>query len=146
MHDRPFYRKLNIPVQAGPDRRGFLIRRIKNWLFVKCLRHLFFLFYPLLDISLFKPPASTNFKAKYFALGGEACTHDNPIESALATVRQRTYRTKSCLPRKTAMAMVFKLCRCAQRKWRELDRSNHLAEIVQGVKFINGNHQDRTVA
>ena len=34
----------------------------------------------------------------------------NPIESTFATVRLRTYRTKGCLSRKTAMAMVFKLC------------------------------------
>ena len=33
----------------------------------------------------------------------------NPIESTFATVRLRTYRTKGCLSRKTAMAMVFKL-------------------------------------
>ena len=45
----------------------------------------------------------------------------NPIESTFATVRLRTYRTKGCLSRKTAMAMVFKLCQCAQRKWRKLD-------------------------
>ena len=43
----------------------------------------------------------------------------NPIESTFATVRLRTYRTKGCLSRKTAMAMVFKLCQCAQRKWRK---------------------------
>ena len=36
----------------------------------------------------------------------------NPIESTFATVRLRTYRTKGCLSRKTAMAMVFKLCQC----------------------------------
>ena len=27
---------------------------------------------------------------------------------------------QGCLSRKTAMAMVFKLCQCAQRKWRKL--------------------------
>ena len=62
----------------------------------------------------------------------------NPIESTFATVRLRTYRTKGCLSRKTAMAMVFKLCQCAQRKWRKLDGSNHLAEIIRGVKFVDG--------
>ena len=39
----------------------------------------------------------------------------NPIESTFATVRLRTYRTKGCLSRKTAMAMVFKLCQGAAR-------------------------------
>ena len=42
----------------------------------------------------------------------------NPIESTFATVRLRTYRTKGCLSRKTAMAMVFKLCQGASKKWR----------------------------
>ena len=70
----------------------------------------------------------------------------NPIESTFATVRLRTYRTKGCLSRKTAMAMVFKLCQCAQKKWRKLDGSNHLAEIIHGVKFVNGERQDRAAA
>ena len=52
----------------------------------------------------------------------------------------------SCLSRKTAMAMVFKLCQCAQRKWRKLDGSNHLAEIIRGVKFVDGERQDRAAA
>ncbi len=70
----------------------------------------------------------------------------NPIESTFATVRLRTYRTKGCLSRKTAMAMVFKLCQRAQRKWRKLDGSNHLAEIIRGVKFVDGERQDRAAA
>ena len=70
----------------------------------------------------------------------------NPIESTFATVRLRTYRTKGCLSRKTTIAMVFKLCQCAQRKWRKLDGSNHLAEIIRGGKFVNGERQDRAAA
>ena len=42
----------------------------------------------------------------------------NPIESTFATVRQRTVKTKGCLSRKTALAMVFKLILSARRKWR----------------------------
>ena len=70
----------------------------------------------------------------------------NAIESTFATVRLRTYRTKGCLSRKTALAMVFKLCCSAQRKWRKLNGSNHLAEIIRGVKFVNGERQDRAAA
>ena len=70
----------------------------------------------------------------------------NPIESTFATVRLRTYRTKGCLSRKTAMAMVFKLCQSAQKKWRKLNGSNHLAEIIRGVKFVDGERQDRAAA
>ena len=62
----------------------------------------------------------------------------NPIESTFATVRLRTVKTKGCLSRKTAMTMVFKLCQSAQKKWRRLDGPHHLAEIIQGVKFKDG--------
>ena len=34
--------------------------------------------------------------------------------------------------------MVFKLCQSAARKWRRLDGSHRLAEIVEGVKFKDG--------
>ena len=40
--------------------------------------------------------------------------------------------------RKTALTMVFKLCQSAERKWRRLDGSHRLAEIVRGVKFKDG--------
>ena len=40
----------------------------------------------------------------------------NPIESTSATVRLRTTKTKSCLSRKTALAMTFKLILSARRK------------------------------
>ena len=58
----------------------------------------------------------------------------NPIESTFATVRLRTYRTKGCLSRKTAMAMVFKLCQGASKKWRRLNGSDQFAEIIRGVR------------
>ena len=85
----------------------------------------------------------------FYDFPAEHWTHvrtTNPIESTFATVRLRTYRTKGCLSRKTTMAMVFKLCQCAQRKWRKLNASNHLAEIIRGVKFVNGERQDRAAA
>ena len=59
----------------------------------------------------------------------------NPVESTFATVRHRTTKTKGCLSRKTALTMVFKLCQSAQKKWRRLDGSHQLAEIIKGVKF-----------
>ena len=62
----------------------------------------------------------------------------NPIESTFATVRLRTTKTKGCLSRKTALAMVFKLLLSARRKWRRLDGSDHLAEVIQGVTFKDG--------
>ena len=62
----------------------------------------------------------------------------NPIESTFATVRLRTIKTKGCLSRITALTMVFKLCQSAAKKWRGLDGSHRLAEIVEGVKFKDG--------
>ena len=62
----------------------------------------------------------------------------NPIESTFATVRLRTTKTKGCLSRKTALTMVFKLCQSASKKWRRLDGAHHLAEIIEGVKFKDG--------
>ena len=62
----------------------------------------------------------------------------NPIESAFATVRHRTIRSKGCLSNKTALAMVFKLVDGAQKTWRRLDGHNQLPKIIQGVKFADG--------
>ena len=59
----------------------------------------------------------------------------NPIESTFATVRLRTVKTKGCLSRKTALAMTFKLILSAKRKWRKLNGSDQLADIIEGVPF-----------
>jgi putative transposase len=62
----------------------------------------------------------------------------NPIESTFATVRLRTDKTKGCLSRQTALAMVYKLARSAERSWRRLDGSQRLAQVIQGVRFRDG--------
>ena len=62
----------------------------------------------------------------------------NPIETTFATVRLRTAKTKGCLSRKTALAMAFKLILSAKHKWRKLDGSNQLAEVIEGVPFKDG--------
>lgn len=62
----------------------------------------------------------------------------NPIESTFATVRLGTVKTKGCLGRKTALAMAFKLILSARRKWRKLDGSNQIAEVIKGVPFKDG--------
>ena len=38
----------------------------------------------------------------------------------------------------TQIRMDFKLCQSASKKWRRLDGSHHIAEIIQGVKFKDG--------
>ena len=70
----------------------------------------------------------------------------NPIESTFATVRQRTVKTKGCLSRKTALAMTFKLILSAKRKWRKLDGSSQLAELIEGVPFKDGIKQIKHAA
>jgi putative transposase len=62
----------------------------------------------------------------------------NPIESTFATVRLRTAKTKGCLSRQTALAMVFKLAKSAERTWRRLDGSERLGQLIQGVRFHDG--------
>jgi transposase-like protein len=76
----------------------------------------------------------------------------NPIESTFATVRHRTIRAKGCLSNKTALAMVFKLIKAAQKSWRRLDGHNQLPKVILGAKFRDGlevetaNHQPKAAA
>jgi len=70
----------------------------------------------------------------------------NPIESVFATVRNRTRKTKGCLSRKTALAMVFKLMMSAKKKWRKLSGTNRLPEVIQGVEFKDGIKQLQNAA
>ena len=70
----------------------------------------------------------------------------NPIESTFATVRHRTGKTKGCLSRKTGLAMAFKLMMSAQGKWRKLDGSNRMPEIIQGIAFVDGIKQIQSAA
>jgi transposase-like protein len=62
----------------------------------------------------------------------------NPIESTFATVRLRTDKTKGCLSRQTALAIIFKLAKSAERHRRRLDGSERLGQLVQGTRFRDG--------
>ena len=62
----------------------------------------------------------------------------NPIESVFATVRLRTTKTKNCGSRVTTLAMAFKLMETTQKKWLRLRGYNLLADVITGVKFVNG--------
>ena len=62
----------------------------------------------------------------------------NPIESAFATVRLRTNKTKSCGSRKTTLAMTFKLAVTAEKNWRRLRGFRKLADVIQGIQFKDG--------
>jgi len=62
----------------------------------------------------------------------------NPIESTFATVRLRTNKVRGCFSANTVLSMAFKLCQCAQKRWIRLHRPERLADVVKGVKFVNG--------
>ena len=66
----------------------------------------------------------------------------NPVESTLATVRLRTHKTRGCLSRHTAMTMVFKLIQNAQKRWRRLNASDYLKDVIPGVEFRDGVRAD----
>ena len=56
----------------------------------------------------------------------------------LPTVRHRTKRTKGCLKRNTAMVMVFKLIKEAEKRWLRLRGGNQLPKVIQGITFTDG--------
>lgn len=62
----------------------------------------------------------------------------NPIESAFATIRHRTKRSKGCLTRNGMLHMMFKLGQCAETNWRRLRGFDYLAKVITGVKFKDG--------
>ena len=62
----------------------------------------------------------------------------NPIESTFATVRLRHRRTKGNGSRLACLTMVFKLMQSASKRWRLLNGSNLLPDVIQGVKFTDG--------
>ena len=53
-------------------------------------------------------------------------------------MRLRTDKTKGCLSRQTALAMIFKLAKSAERHWRRLDGSERLGQLIQGIRFQDG--------
>lgn len=62
----------------------------------------------------------------------------NPIESTFATVRLRTTRTKGCGSRLACLTMVYKLMQSAAKRWRLLNGSHFLVEVLKGTLFTDG--------
>ena len=104
--------------------------------------------YPKATISLQKDRdelmAFYDFPAQHW----QSIRTSNPIESAFATIRHRTKRSKGCLSREGMLSMMFKLGQCAQKKWRRLRGFNYLAKVITDVKFKDGIEviQDNQVA
>jgi putative transposase len=62
----------------------------------------------------------------------------NPIESVFATVKHRQKKTRGNGSRVACLAMVFKLTESASKKWRTLNGSPLLPDVIQGTRFIDG--------
>jgi len=63
---------------------------------------------------------------------------NNPIETAFATIRHRTKRSKGCLSRDGMLRTMFKLGQCAEQNWRKLRGFDYLAKVITGVTFKDG--------
>jgi len=62
----------------------------------------------------------------------------NPIESAFATVKARTRKTKGAGSRKAGLAMAFKLLLAAEERWRRINAPHLVALVAAGVKLPDG--------
>ena len=62
----------------------------------------------------------------------------NPIESTFATIRLRTRKTRNCVSAKSGLSLMHQLAMSAQKRWRRLRGFKQLADVIAGVKFIDG--------
>ncbi len=62
----------------------------------------------------------------------------NVIESAFATIRHRSSRTKVCVTRKTMLSMIYKMGMSAEKSWKRLRGFRQLGKVIEGVKFRDG--------
>jgi transposase-like protein len=67
----------------------------------------------------------------------------NPIESAFATIRHRTDKTKGSVSRATLLTLVYKLAMSAEQSFMRLRGFALLADVIAGVKFKDGFRQDK---
>ena len=66
----------------------------------------------------------------------------NPIESNFATIRLRHRRTKGYGTRKASLAMMFKLAKSAEKRWRRLNGYQQTLHLLAGRSFNDGTLQD----
>ena len=62
----------------------------------------------------------------------------NPIESPFAAVRLRTTAAKRFKRVENATAVIWKTLLIAERTFRRLDAPELLAEVAEGVTYVNG--------
>jgi len=53
-------------------------------------------------------------------------------------VRHRSRQTKGCGSREATLALVYKLGRECERKWRRLNKHELIDKIIRGVLFNDG--------
>lgn len=70
----------------------------------------------------------------------------NPIESSFATVRLRTKKAKGSGSRVACLTMVYKLMQSAATKWRLLNASELIPDVIPGVPFVDGIKAQDTAA
>jgi putative transposase len=66
----------------------------------------------------------------------------NPIESTFATIRLRHRKTKGSGTRRTSLAMMFKLGKSAEKRWRRLNGHHQIVHLLTGRIFKDGTLQD----
>ncbi len=74
----------------------------------------------------------------FAALHWQSIRTSNTIESAFATIRHHTKRSKGCLSRDGMLHMMPKPGKCAEQNWRKLRGFDYLAKVITGVKFKDG--------
>jgi len=67
----------------------------------------------------------------------------NPIESTFATVRLRSKKTKGCGSVNATVAMVFKLIKDAEKRWKKLRGYQLMADVIDiNVRFVDGKRKE----
>jgi putative transposase len=85
----------------------------------------------------------------FYDLPAEHWVHlrtSNVIESTFATIRHRTDRVKGAFSRTSLLSMLFKLAMCAEQSFRRLKGFAWLAELIRGVKFVDGVREHQQLA
>jgi hypothetical protein len=62
----------------------------------------------------------------------------NAIESSFAMVRHRSRQTKGCGSREATIALIYKLGKECERKWRRLNSPQLIDKIIRGAVFNDG--------
>ena len=70
----------------------------------------------------------------------------NAIESVFATVRLRTDKTKGSGSRAACLTMVYKLMQSASKKWRRLNGSDLIPDVIAGIDYTDGIRTERAAA